>query len=485
MKSISIFLLCTLLVIFSPHLNAQSAGDSSLNSKTVISSRDIELQRDRLLLIEATIELNEVLLLGIKASLDSLNVEDENTDPKNAQAEVHKLQRLRDKVLLTPEFLHMQDSLTTDITILKKQKSEIETSLLASIQKPTAKNKTQPVALNETKKGTSPGKNDDVATKTKREEKRHSKLQSVSDTLIVSDVYKPGANNNELTPSASKTKKNEKGHAQVMAPDNVVVLKDSSLNPLIPEKPIYTLAVALPEDTTLLNLKASEQQYFDDSINIIRAEYFLTRARKSINEKNYKQAEDYLKKALAQQSDYYDARLARAELEVLTGQNEKALADYKLCLNDRYPNAKILYNIGEVLLSLKKNGEAASYFERSLKMDSNFVPAMIVRAGFLSEHRQYTEAIAIYNRVLILNVSYHIAYKGRGIAEFGKKEYTAAIGDLTRYLIFKENDAETYYYRGLARVEREETANACLDFNAALHLGYNAAKNAIDKNCGK
>ncbi|MDB5281798.1 MAG: repeat protein [Bacteroidota bacterium] len=491
MKIRFIFLLLTIIAFFNG-INAQTPGDSAPPvRKSPIKSRDMELQRDRLLLIDATVELNDALLQGINASLDSLNGADNNTtDDKNIQVTVRKMQRSRDKALLTPELLHMQDSLKNENATLKKQKAEIETSL-AELRTQAKQNE---IASAQTKKEPAvPVKENTKANETKeeplvkKEDKRHKKHEIPNDTLIVINADPVKKDSEPVASADTKSKKKDKNkHPVTEQPVAVVAAaRDSVLSPLISEAPVYSQAVALPEDTSLLSLKDSEQQFFDDSINRVRAEYFLTRARKYINEKNYKAAKENLQKALGMQPVYYDARLALADVNSTTGDNVQALENYKICQKIDSSSEKLYYKMGVAALILKQKTEALRYFEKSLKIDSNYIPSIMARATFLTDDGRYIEAIAAYNHVLTLNVGFHLAYKSRGLARFNAKEYSAAVDDLSRYLLFKEDDPSIYYFRGIARENIDQQSAGCLDLTTASQLGYSLAQKAIEKYCSK
>lgn len=91
---------------------------------------DPDEDKTRLLMIDASLELNEAMMQGLQASFDTLNVEDDAVmDEKNISAMLRKMKRSRDKVLLTPYLENIRDSLTHEIVVLKQEKQAIETRL--------------------------------------------------------------------------------------------------------------------------------------------------------------------------------------------------------------------------------------------------------------------------------------------------------------------------------------------------------------------
>ena len=109
--------------IAQPVDTAGRSGEPAATKQPEISPENLELQKNRLLLIDATLELNQTLLQGVQASIDSLNVEDRPlTDEKDMQAKLHLMERQRDRILIKPYLAHIQDSLNTEIANEKKRK---------------------------------------------------------------------------------------------------------------------------------------------------------------------------------------------------------------------------------------------------------------------------------------------------------------------------------------------------------------------------
>ena len=126
------------VVALQPTVHTSFLSNDSLSGHHEIQpALDTELVQGRIMLLEATMDLNQTLLQGIQASLDSFNVKRKvNADDKNVQATIHNMQRNRDKVLLTPYLLHLQDSLKAEIKIEQQEKTGLETLLSAYLQKP-------------------------------------------------------------------------------------------------------------------------------------------------------------------------------------------------------------------------------------------------------------------------------------------------------------------------------------------------------------
>lgn len=105
-------------------LYADTAKEVSYNPFTYITVTEA---KDRLMMIEAYIELNDAMLQGVQASIDTLNaVNNDAVDEKNIQAMLLKMKRSRDRVLLLPYLEHIRDSIQTEIITLKKDKIQLD-----------------------------------------------------------------------------------------------------------------------------------------------------------------------------------------------------------------------------------------------------------------------------------------------------------------------------------------------------------------------
>lgn len=220
-----------------------------------------------------------------------------------------------------------------------------------------------------------------------------------------------------------------------------------------------------------------------DSVRFIKAQFFYKRAMKASAEKNYRNADQYLKKAIELSPTYYDAWFALAEKDDMFGSQGVALKEYKQCYQIDSTQPKLHYNIGNLYLKMKRKSDAFNSYNKAIELDKKYVAAYMARGAILTEWKQYGAAIEDYNQVLHVNRAYHFAYKARGQARLANREFAAAIDDFTRFLIFEEFDPSAYYYRGIAKIGSNELLDGCLDLSTASEMGYIAAERAIKKSC--
>jgi tetratricopeptide (TPR) repeat protein len=461
--------------------DAKEIYDGGRNTAPVAAAQsnppiDTELIQNKILLIEATLDLNQTLLQGIKASIDSLNVKDKGiVDAKNMPATIHSMQRSRDKALLTPFLLHMRDSLNTEIHNEATEKAKLE-YLLKGNESPLGKQDTTSLPTKENIAVAS-----GVAKDTLAVSKEISHHPTKADSVHIRPVIEAGSSYQTATSSKPvmhwETAKalyydddttapaNNESHGA--AHDAQSAQNNSDTSAYIPLRNVQIVSVA----------------HSSDSVGLIKAQLFLTKAMKANNQKNYKTAVENLKKALDIMPDYYDAWFALGEADTHLGLYTKALNEFKTCANLDSSKAVLFYKMGNIHLKLKQKTEAYDCFKKSLSIDVNYIPAIVARASIYEDRKQYRTAIMEYNRVLELDMGYHTMYKLRAMAEYWLKDYNTSIDDFTRFLIFDDSDASVYYYRGLAKLGTKNAQDACADLSVSAKLGYPAASKAIETNC--
>ena len=493
---------------------------------------DTDLLLSKIMLSDATLDLNWGLLQGINASLDSFKVKDKSSlDEKNMSATIHKMQRARDKALLTPFLLHMRDSLNIEIKKEEDEKASFEAMLYASgssVYNPSVK-----VVKDQVISGT--GKDDSLVKKvaviiqpsviepsnvalppaTKKDTVAVLQTQVfLSAEVPKSKPNKKQARHVRTTEIASSGKIDSSASVSEIPPTNHVIESPVPSRPSPPQVNHWETAKALyyTDDSTAQERNTSEMTGNDgdlqqvkggadtsgyvpsktpadnmpgmsDSVRIIRAQLFLTKAMKASNEKNYRTASEDLRRSIDLNPHFYEAWFALGEVDAHLGLYAKALNELKTCATIDSSKAVLYYKMGNIQLKLRQRSEAFVNFNKSLLRDSNYVPAIMGRASVYVDRKQYKTAVAEYAKALQIDRGYHTAYRAKAMAEYLLKSYDAAIDDFTRFLIFDETDASVYYYRGLSKISLNQLMEACTDLSVSGKLGYSAALKALDANC--
>lgn len=557
--------------------------------------------QSRLEMVDVMLEMNEAMLQGVKASIDTLNVPESNApvDDKNIQVLLQRMKRARDKVLLMPYLEHIQDSLSEEMVLLTNEKTILNKILqptvpeiahndtvLAVIDTAAMQARMEPVKAEEAREDSEEAvlmKDDDVVKddnkkmEVRRNDFKKKKFKDYYplDTIIIYDVGPTAsarnyAKNEELIKSKQKSKwdtaraidpaidsatlvrlqkpiqmpadsgtamkikipntldsvyikpikvtkkvepkdtvpepalaKNDvKDTAQkvnAIVDTSAVAKVDTAQAPAVVEKvqkpamvDTTPVAIVAPKDTVAekpVVKKPAQTSVGDmaiaaaDSVKHIKAEFFYKRAQKALSEKNFRNAEQYLKKAVDLYPRHFEAWFALAEMDDLFGSQGQALKEYKICESIDSTQSKLYYNMGNIYQKMKRKTDAYKAFDRAIELNPEFVLALMARANILSDWKNYDAALYDYDKVIELNRTYHYAYKARGQVKLLNKDFKGAVDDFTRFLIFEETDPSAYYYRGLAKIGTNDLLEGCLDLSKAADMGYVAAQKIIKKTC--
>ncbi len=597
----------TVVVHKTPELDSAAIkllyGEEAKKSEepVILPALTTEEATNRLSMVDVMLEMNEAMLQGIQASIDTLNLPDNDkpVDEKNIQALLQKMKRARDKVLLMPYLEHIQDSLTQEMVQLKNERiilnkiltpesvAKAQQDSVVAVLDTAAVAQLNPVdtVSAEAKEMEALAIKDDVAKddnkkiEVKRNEKRKNKFKEYypMDTVIIYDLgptissaktktanpatdvnqkrkgkWDTARAENPIIDSATiarlqkpiqlpvdsnvtmkiqipnthdsviiKSIKVQKAapkdttakKPEVLAVDSNVQKKDSALLSnlavdtvkRVDSVGVRPLPVVLAVDTAVLDTPATEVARVDtvvkpvvkktapsvgdmaiaaaDSVRHIKAEFFYRRAQKAMGEKNFRNAEQYLKKAVELYPRHFNAWFAMAEMDDLFGSQGLALKEYKICATIDSTQPKLYYNMGSLYQKMKRKSEAYKEYEKALELNPEYVLALMAQAEILTDWKQYEAATYNYDKVINLNRTYHFAYKARGQVKLMSRDFASAIDDFTRFLIFEETDPSAYYYRGLAKIGNNELMEGCLDLSKAADMGYVAAQKAIKKTC--
>ncbi|MBL0310845.1 MAG: hypothetical protein IPP77_14600 [Bacteroidetes bacterium] len=443
-------ILLFLLSGFSLFSTAQSATGKNKKSKNHDVSQQEELNNkvdydstidhSRLMLLDAMLELNDALEAGVKASLDSLNspVVGLANDKHTALLIIKKA---KEQELLLPYLQHVQDSLTEDSRIIVAERKEILMRLnpLDILQ--------EEIAPAETKMENLVIKNDTF-----------NRIET--DTMRQFPELKSGIAIRKIPGNKTDTWKH--AHAVV----DTAALARYELNEMQP---------------TEARDQSSKRE--SDTVSHIKANFFLARAKKAVELKQYSRASDLLGKSLDLWNRNYSAIVCLADVDAETGSYTKALKGYDRAMKIDSTQASLFFKIGMAHLNLKKKYEAFENFSRAIGIDSQYVLAYMERADISSGWLKYESAVEDYNAVIKINTNYYQAYRLRGIAYLMLRNFASASDDFTRYIIFDPSDSSVYYYRGLAKVGNNDWLEGCMDLSTAADMGHVAAKKALKENC--
>lgn len=428
------------------------------------------------MMVDATLELNEAMLQGVKASIDTLNLPENNNalKEKDMQASLIRMKRARDKALLLPYLQEMKDSFTNEIAILKIEKEKLETMLAPTILVQPVEIKTQTLVSNkdtlvfETKTDITSGEKETVVTNI-----------STNEVIVLNDNM-----------SKSERRQNERKLRKYkdLTPLDTVLVYDMG-SAIKPEPELKKVPVIDVTEAATANAKPHKEEPQKRPENkpsakqISKAEALLKKAQKEIEQSNYSAAEQLLQQSIQLQPLYYDAWYELAEMDMAKGLTAKAISEYAQCIGIDSTRADVHFKMGMLYLKSARKKDALLSFSKSLTYQPASVEALMQRAALYTDFKRVFDAIRDYEKVIQIDKTYFAAYKARGLAKMSFRLYDDAYDDFSRYLIFEPEDADCYYYRALCHLANNEVPDGCIDLAIAAKKGHLLAQKVMGEKC--
>jgi tetratricopeptide (TPR) repeat protein len=142
------------------------------------------------------------------------------------------------------------------------------------------------------------------------------------------------------------------------------------------------------------------------------------------------------------------------------------------------PRETLRERVGEAFASTKASASAERLRQRQTPVTESSQPTaddFFITAQEKSQKGDYQNAIADYNRALVLNPQFEEIYFRRGIARSLTKDWQGAEADYTRAIEIKPQHAEAYLHRGSTRNLLANWQGAKSDFDVAITLEPNLA----------
>jgi protein O-mannosyl-transferase len=141
------------------------------------------------------------------------------------------------------------------------------------------------------------------------------------------------------------------------------------------------------------------------------------------------------------------------------------------------------YNRGNEYLRLNELNNAVSDYTASLRIDPRYTEAWYNRGLVNYKLQLLPEAIDDFTHAIALRNNYQTAYLNRGTAFRLRGNYREALEDFNTAISI-EPYAPAYFSRGvLYHFNLGDDARACADWNQALSLGFEPARELLDKFC--
>jgi len=127
--------------------------------------------------------------------------------------------------------------------------------------------------------------------------------------------------------------------------------------------------------------------------------------------------------------------------------------------------------------NMQEDEKALQDFTRVIELDASFEYgwAYFKLGEIYQAKKNYTHAIANYDKAVEVNPCFTDALNNRGITRHALKEYKKAVSDFTSALSLDTNNITALYNRGLSMFELGEYRIAFTNFNRVVELNINSA----------
>lgn len=220
-----------------------------------------------------------------------------------------------------------------------------------------------------------------------------------------------------------------------------------------------------------------------DSVTRIKGEFYVIRARQSLEKGDFKNGDKYLRKSLDINPNNAQAWMLHADLFLAMGLADQSLKEYIISSEIDSTNPKIFYNIALLYTKANNSQRAYKYFSKAIEVSDKYLLAYMGRASLQMDEHDYAGAVKDYDKVLSTNKYYSPAFKARGLAKMELRKFADAIADFNQYLEIEDPDGYVVYQRGISKIYNNNLLQGCLDLSSAQELGFKEAEKAIKKFC--
>ena len=141
------------------------------------------------------------------------------------------------------------------------------------------------------------------------------------------------------------------------------------------------------------------------------------------------------------------------------------------------------FNRGNEYLRLKDSENALADYTEAIRIFPAYADAWYNRGLVYHQSGLYTEAIRDYSEAVSLKKDFQSAYLNRGTIYRATGDYYLALSDFNQAIAIRPY-GPAYFSRGvLYHFNLANTSQACADWDESLRLGYEPARELLDKFC--
>jgi predicted O-linked N-acetylglucosamine transferase (SPINDLY family) len=179
--------------------------------------------------------------------------------------------------------------------------------------------------------------------------------------------------------------------------------------------------------------------------------------------------------------DRAEAFYKRANALNSLGRPEPALEDYDRAITMNPSYAYALCNRGSVLERLGRREEALASYDRAIDLDPEDSLTHYNRGSVLKDLKRYAEALTSYESAIALNGNFAEAYVNRGNVLQELRRHEVAIDSFERALALNPTIAQAFQGRGICLHILKRLQPALADYNKAIALKPDLAEAFLNR----
>lgn len=169
--------------------------------------------------------------------------------------------------------------------------------------------------------------------------------------------------------------------------------------------------------------------------------------------------------------------------DVIINPEEATIEQLTIMLEKEPENPEYLYYRGLRYQDAEDYTQAIADFNKSMLIDSSKAVAWFNRGTSKFSLDDFKGALYDYNRAIAIEPGYFDAYFNRGVLFDTMEDYESAIKDYDKVLELKPDYWDAMYYRGVDYLTIKKKDKACDDFKKLSEANYEDGKTAYQKYC--
>ncbi len=211
-------------------------------------------------------------------------------------------------------------------------------------------------------------------------------------------------------------------------------------------------------------------------------EVLYMKAQIAASQNNYKDALDYLEKALAADDNIRYLK-AKADIEYHLKKYTKAINNYNAALKKDSLDLEIYFNRSLVYSSINEPDKAISDIQKYLQYYPDDEIALRRYAQIAYAANDYLTAIRTYGKLIEKYPEKTEYFKLRANAYMQTHTYNYAVKDYSMALDLYPRDAEIYYQKGMAHFHLRQMNQACAAWKRAKKYGNQKSDKLLYRYC--